>query len=416
MLNPGNDPILPKRPLRVAWFTYFPIEWLPELPPELQKLPRLHPATWQRVLWEEFRHDESLELHIIILRSHFPATIRFRRNNTTFHCIKTPGGTRATTLFWTDTFYVSRELKQIQPDLVHAWGSEFGGAAIASRLNWPALVTMQGILTWYGSVFPLNLHTKLARLAEPPSLRKAHVVTCESSFGMNYLAERYPHLKLLQVEHAPHPSFSQVVRRPQNDPLRIVCVGTFLFWKGADVVIQALARLETNKPFELFWIGAKDAALEADLRSKTPEALWKRITFKHNLSPAEIAAELSQATLFLHAARADNSPNSVKEAVVAGVPVIATNTGGIPDYVIPGKNGFLFASGNVDDCASKLQDAIAHPTFNKGLVDPATLSEMRAYLSASTMATKFKEAYSAVLKDDPRSTHSLRASNANSTT
>lgn len=382
--------------------TYFPIEWLPELPPELQGLPRQHPATWQRVLLEEFAKDESLELHIVVLRNHFKESVRFRRGNTTFHCLKTPSGMRAPSYFWLDTAIVSRELKQIQPDLVHAWGTEYGSAAVAGRLKWPALVTMQGILTWYGSVFPLNTHQKLSRLAEPSSLRKAYVATCESSFGIKYLRERYPHLKLLQVEHAPHPMFAGIARQPQTAPIRIICVGTFLFWKGADVVVNALAGLENEIDFELTWIGARNAELEQELRQKSPAALWKRVTFKHGLSPTEIAQELSGATLFLHAARADNSPNAVKEAVVAGVPVVCTNTGGVPDYVFPGKNGFLFASGDVEDCRAKLKQAIDHPLFGKGHVDLETLGQVREYLSARTMATRFKEAYEAALRCDPR--------------
>ena len=376
---------------------------MPDLPPELQCLPRLHPATWQRVLWEEFRSDESLDLHVIVLRSHFRQSVRFRRGNTTFHCVKTPSGMRGPSLYWLDTVLVSRELKQLQPDVVHAWGTEFGSAAVAGRLSYPALVTMQGILTWYGSVFPLNNHLKLSRLLEPPSLKKADVVTCESSFGMNYLRERYPHLKLLQVEHAPSPLFSEIKRKPQLRPVRILCVGSFLFWKGADIVLKALGPLLEKVDFEVVWIGARNAELEQELRGQTSERLWKRIEFRHDISPAEIAEELSKTTFFLHAARADNSPNAVKEAVVAGVPVVASHTGGIPDYVHPEKNGLLFESGNADDCLSKIELALAHPLFGRGLVEETTLEKLREYLSARTMAGKMKDGYRMTLASDRRS-------------
>ena len=386
----------------MAWFTYFPIEWLPDLPPELQDLPRLHPATWQRVLLEKFAAWPNLDLHIIILRGQFKQSHTFTRGNTTFHCIRTPPGLRSASLYWLDTIVVARELKKIQPDLVHAWGTEFAGAAIAGRLNYPALVTMQGILTWYGSVFPLNRHMKLSRWLEPPSLRKARVVSCESSFGMKYLAEHYPHLKLLQIEHAPSPLFSTVQRVPQTAPFRILCVGSFLFWKGADVVLKALDSLR-DLNFELLWIGSRNPQLEQELRAATSAELWSRVQFKHDVPPAEIAAELSRATIFLHAARADNSPNSVKEAVVAAVPVVATRTGGIQDYVIPGENGFLFESGNASDCAAKIRQALTDPNFSRGLVQRETLERMRDYLSAETMARKFFDAYHVVLRDDHRS-------------
>lgn len=397
----GRRPNETGRRLKVAWFSYFPIEWLPDLPEELQGLPRLHPATWQRVLWEEFACYSNLELHILVLRSHFGRSHTFTRGNTTFHCVRTPPGLRAASLYWLDTWLVARELKKIQPDVVHAWGTEFGGAAIAGRLGYPALVTMQGILTWYGDVFPLNRHMKLSRFLEPGSLRRADVVTCESSFGMAYLAERYPHLKLLQIEHAPNPLFTELKRQVAGGPARLVCVGSFLYWKGADLVLKALDALQETD-FELLWIGARNDALEQQLRSQTSAKLWKRVRFKHDLSPSEIAQELRQATLFLHAARADNSPNSVKEAVVAGVPVVATRTGGIPDYVHAGKNGLLFESGSAEDCSAQIAEALRHPLFSKGMVEEATLDEVRRYLSAKTMGEKFFSGYEAALRDDRR--------------
>ncbi len=388
-------------PLRVAWVSYFPIEWLPDLPPELQGLPLLHPATWQRVLWEEFARNPALELHIIIPRSQFRQSHTFTRGNTTFYCVKTPPGLRAASFYWLDTIIAARLLREIKPDLVHAWGTEFGGAAIAGRLPYPALVTMQGILTWCETQFPLNRNMKLSRSLEPGSLRKADVVTCESSFAMKYLGERYPHLKLMQAEHAPHPVFASAKREPQLSPRRIVAVGSFSYAKGGDLVIKALDLL-TQHDLELLWIGGRNAQLETQLRAETSGDVWQRVHFKNDLSSHEVAAELELATLLVHATRADNSPNSVKEAVVAGVPVVATNTGGIPDYVVPGENGFLFENGSATDCLAKIRDALDHPLFSKGLVQEATHRRMQTYLSSTTMAEKFLSAYQVALAQDRR--------------
>ena len=328
--------------------------------------------------------------------------MRFRIGSTTFHCVKTPPGFRAPSLYWTDTFLTSRVLNEIRPDLLHAWGTEFGSAAVAGRLRYPALVTMQGILTWLDSVSPLNRNLKISRMVEPSSLQKAHVATCESSFAMRYLHERYPHLKLLQIEHAPSPMFSRVVRQPQLNPVRILCIGHVSVAKGADVVVNALAPLVQEMQFEVVWVGAQNHALEQELRSKTGDAIWKCITFRHDLSSAEVAQELARASFLLHAARADNSPNAVKEAVVAGVPVVATRTGGVPDYVYPGLNGFLFESGNAEDCRARIREALAHPQFKAGRVDADTLQKVRDYLSAKTMAGKFREAYAETIRSDPR--------------
>src|SRR6266446_1592273 len=95
--------------------------------------------------------------------------------------------------------------------------------------------------------------------------------------------------------------------------------------------------------------------------------------------------------------RADTSPNAIKEAVVAGVPVVASSVGGIPDYVIPGKNGFLFPPGELSGFIGAIKAACTHPLFNKGEVDMETLAQTRAYLSPERMAQNFLKAYEIAL-------------------
>ncbi|MBU5612548.1 glycosyltransferase [Geomonas azotofigens] len=57
------------------------------------------------------------------------------------------------------------------------------------------------------------------------------------------------------------------------------------------------------------------------------------ITFVPYQAPAEIAAFYQAADLYIHAARAENFPNTVIEALSCGTPVVATSVGGIPEQV-----------------------------------------------------------------------------------
>src|SRR5436190_22811888 len=99
-IEPSSRPAAKRPRLKVAWFSYFPIERLPDLPPELARLPKIHPATWQRVLWDQFRENPNLSLEIIVLRSHFSRNFVLERGNTRFHCIRTPAGMRTGSLYW----------------------------------------------------------------------------------------------------------------------------------------------------------------------------------------------------------------------------------------------------------------------------------------------------------------------------
>ena len=382
----------PRQPI-VAWISSFPVEWLPDAPEWVRQLPRQHPYSWLRVLLAELEKNPAVKLHVIVLRKQFARNGTFERNGVTFHLIKTPGGWRAPTLFWLDTWLIRRKLAEIKPDVVHAWGAEHGAALVATRLKYPFVATVQGLLTWYAEVTRLDCYHRFVARLERWSLPRAPVVTTESRFAVDYLKRRWPRINARQVEHAPDWIFHRVERQPQTSPVRFIFVGGLSHLKGSDVLLAALDRLKEELPFELLVVGRLDASSEKTLRKQTSAEIWRRIQFKHDLLPAEVAAELARATTMIFPTRADTSPNAVKEAVVAGVPVVASAVGGILDYVWPGRNGILFPSENVAECVQALRAACAHPLFGQGRVEPAALNEAREYLSPRRMGERFLEIY-----------------------
>jgi glycosyltransferase involved in cell wall biosynthesis len=386
------------RPLTVAWFSYFPVEWLPDLPAELRHTPKLHPASWQRVLLNGLENNPALRLHIVILRKQFERDFTFERNGVTFHLLKTPGGWRAPTLFWLDTFLIGRVLRKIKPDVVHAWGTEQGAALVAKRLGYPRVVTVQGLLTWYGKIVPQTAYEKLAGRLENYSLARSPLVTTEARFSVQWVRERHPHIRVEQIEHAPDPIFHGLQRRPQTRPLRLVFVGGLEFRKGGDLIAQALDRLRGEFEFELIVVGRRNPNIAETLERKVSAEFWRQVSFRENLTYIEVAKELETATMLLSPSRADVSPNSVKEAVAAGVPVVGAAVGGIPDYVLPGLNGLLCSPGSLDEFTETLRAAARHPQFSRGEVDAATLVRMREYLSPQLMAKRFLEVYHLALE------------------
>jgi glycosyltransferase involved in cell wall biosynthesis len=384
--------------LKVAWITDFPIEWMPEVPDEFKHIPRKHSRTWQQVLLEEFQDTRAIELHVVLLRRFIKKDITFQRKGVTFHVLKVIGGVREQSLYWVDTWRIRPKLKEIQPDVVHAWGTERGAQLVAKRLGYPYLVTIQGLLTWYGELLSLNIYEKFAEWLERRGLPGSPLVTTESSFAVNYLEKRFPGLPVFQAEHAPNRVFHQIVRKPQAKPVRFLFVGYLGHRKGADLLVAAMEQMEREIDFELIVIGDVEQTFGKRLQELQARPVWKRVQVRRHLTPAEVADELSRATMLVFPTRADTSPNAVKEAVVAGVPVVASAIGGITDYVLPGKNGFTFPSENVPEFVSRLREACGHPLFGRGMVEADTLKRVRAYLSPRRMEERFLEAYEIVAK------------------
>ena len=350
------------------------------------------------VLLAEFEKNPSLRVHVIVLRKTVQKDFIFERNGVVFHILKIPGGMRAPTLFWLDTLRIKRALKSIEPDLVHAWGAERGAALVASRLGYPYVVTIQGLLTWYRELLPLTRYEKFSAWVETISLRRAKLATTESAFAVQYLRKKYSHLRVHQAEHAPNWFFHDIQRQPQVNPVRFISVATLGYRKGTDLLLRALNELTGDLEFELVIISGPNQPYIDSLKSEFSPELWKRITFKTHLSPSEVARELASATILLMPTRADTSPNAVKEAVVAGVPVVASRIGGIVDYVHDGKNGFLFASNDLPGFVGAIRKACEHPLFRNGIVDQETLVSTRNYLSPRTMDQRFAMAYEQALE------------------
>jgi glycosyltransferase involved in cell wall biosynthesis len=386
-----------KSPLTVAWISDFPIEWMPDLPEQLRALPRRHPATWQMVLLSEFEKNPDLKIHVVLLRHRMEREVVFSRNGVTFHVLKARPWARLASLFWLDTVLIRRACKAIKPDLVHAWGNEKGAAMIGHRLGYAYLMTVQGLYGWYKERVPLGRYDRLMEKFERASFTRTPVVTTESTFAVKYLKENYASLKVVQAEHAPNRVFAQVRRQPRTDPFHFISIGTLGFRKGTDLLFKALDKLTKQFSFRLTVISNSNPPYLASLKQTVSSELWGRVEFKHLILPNEVAELLVTPTMLLLPTRADTSPNAVKEAVVAGVPVVASKVGGIPDYVFPGKNGILFESDDLDGFVGAIKAACEHPLFRWGEVDPQTLALTRDYLSPERMAANFLKAYEAAV-------------------
>jgi hypothetical protein len=136
-------------PLTVAWFLPS-VEWLSACR-AVTRLPRQHPASWQRVLLTEFENP-ALRLHVVVLRKQFESHLRAHRRDASPD--QNARRSAAPSLFWVDTVLIRRVLRAIKPDLVHAWGTEQGAALVANRLGYPRVATVQGLIWWYTQVSP----------------------------------------------------------------------------------------------------------------------------------------------------------------------------------------------------------------------------------------------------------------------
>ncbi len=79
-----------------------------------------------------------------------------------------------------------------------------------------------------------------------------------------------------------------------------------------------------------------------------------KVDFLGHVEPDEVPSYLLQSTIFARASRSEGLGNSFLEAMAAGLPVIGTNVGGIPDFLRDGETGLFVKVDDPKDLAEKL--------------------------------------------------------------
>jgi glycosyltransferase involved in cell wall biosynthesis len=127
-------------------------------------------------------------------------------------------------------------------------------------------------------------------------------------------------------------------------------------WKGYDWILETAERIGWSRnfpPSDFLCVGDEGETL---VYGKTRVVFAGRVT-----DPARMPLYYQAADVYFHPSRADTAPFSVLEAMASGLPVVATNVGGIPEQVEDGRSGFLVAPGDTMAMAERLGKLIPDP-------------------------------------------------------
>jgi glycosyltransferase involved in cell wall biosynthesis len=149
--------------------------------------------------------------------------------------------------------------------------------------------------------------------------------------------------------------FDPVVKA--DDATDIVYVGEFRHIKGADILIDAVARLRADgKPVTLT-LGGDGEEIEALKAQIQRHGLGGAVRF---IGHVKARYGFSKGNLLVVPSRGDSMPYVVIEAAAAGIPMIAANVGGIPEIFGPHTDA-LFTPSSVDAMADAIKAALDNP-------------------------------------------------------
>lgn len=150
-------------------------------------------------------------------------------------------------------------------------------------------------------------------------------------------------------------------RRPSTTTLRVGFVGTLVPHKGCDLLLRAFrASPGLDATLAVYGSFRGYESYGEELRALAGED--ERISFRGAFPREELGRVLSGIDVLVVPSRwYENAPGVIFEAFAAGVPVVATDLGGLSEFVGHGENGLLFRLDDAEDLARQLRRLVEEP-------------------------------------------------------
>lgn len=166
----------------------------------------------------------------------------------------------------------------------------------------------------------------------------------------------------------------------------LLFLGRLTAEKGVAVLLDAMARIVREEPEATLRIVGKGPALPALRRRVKELALGAAVRFEGQVPHERVRDYLGTSrTLIVPSIWSENSPLTIHESLGAGLPVIASRIGGIPDLVIEGETGFLFEPRNAEELADKVLHLLRLPEPERARIAAACEEHIRPLTRAANV-------------------------------
>lgn len=258
-------------------------------------------------------------------------------------------------------------IEDFKPDVIHIFGSElYHGLAARVAGNIPMVLHIQGLLSLYiyillppgfsrreyimsgkglkGKFHHLQYlaYWKRSAYREKAILNAVPYVIGRTDWDRQAMAVLNPKAKYYYGGEILRDVFYEARKRQFPNVPTIITTISFPTYKGYDVILKVAYILKNELHLKFQWNVYGNI---------NPEFIEKHLGLRHqdlNINLCGVASAetlcdaLLSSTMYFHSSYIENSPNSVGEAQMVGVPVVASRVGGTDSMVEHGKTGFLY--------------------------------------------------------------------------
>lgn len=282
--------------------------------------------------------------------------------------------------------YFERIIEKFHPDVIHIWGTEYLHtylAVIASKnmgMLERVVISIQGMVSVYAKHFYGYIEDNSIKI---PTIMELHVKESLRKLKRGFVLRGvYEQESIKMAQHVigrtdwDYACVKQINKGVQyhfcNETLRptfyrcqwslAACERYSLFvsqcqypLKGLHLALEALAIVKKQYPnVHLYTTGRDltkdgfkekllDGSYERFIRKKIRKLhLQNNVTFLERLNERDMCERFCKSHVFVSASSIENSPNSVGEAMLLGVPIVASDVGGVKNLLKHEQEGFVY--------------------------------------------------------------------------
>lgn len=377
-------------------------------------------CSWIGSLESEISKISDIELGITF-NTKDPDSTKFIIRNTTYFPVKIDPIKSNFRRFYTRIMHkmedenlleqYSEIIDHFKPDVIHIFGTESDYGLIVSRTNVPCVIHIQGNLIlndikWFIALNPIDMlkYSKKWLLIKGHGLLHDYFVNkkaadrekkifreCKNFMGRTDWDRRIssvlsPGSRYFHCDEIIRPAFYQNEWHPKTTDSDYVIVSTIRnnVYKGLETIMEC--KMILNQAFPEYNIVWKIAGLLEEYEIAYLVERKFKTKFKDNgiqlLGPVqenELVDLLLSADLYVHPSHMENSPNSVCEAMLLGMPVITTVTGGTPNLLTDKKEGLLIQDGDPYSLAGSILELVRKREFGNELGANARVRAMKRH-------------------------------------
>lgn len=359
------------------------------------QLPLPYFGTAPSALLEGLAACPQMEVHVISCTQQGMSSTPKLAGNIWFHSLIVPRWGWLRTAYAGCIAAVRTKLMEIGPAVIHAQGTERDCAITAAFFPGPKVLTIHGncrAIAQLHRSWPLSywwLQGQLERFTIP----KFDGVVCISKYTQSWVSGLAKKTWLLP--NAVESNFFEIQpRKALNSPV-ILVVANVDTRKNQIGLIHSLDDLSKKRPFEVRFLGkCGEDPYGREFRSLVQARPW--CFWGGMLGREELRQQFAQATAVMLPTWEDNCPMVVLEAQAAGIPVIASNVGGVPDLVENEVTGILTDPSRPETMPKALARLLDNPELASRLAEEGR-RQAKARFHPRAIAERHLEIYREVI-------------------